>query len=61
MIIGGFHLDPVESISAIKRIKMMAREYDAEIFPSHDMDALADLEARTRFLRLTSRTTRRRP
>ncbi len=38
MIIGGFHLDPVESISAIKRIKMMAREYDAEIFPSHDMD-----------------------
>ena len=38
MIIGGFHLDPVDSISAIKRIKQMAKEYDAEIFPSHDME-----------------------
>ena len=37
MIVGGFHLDPVESISALKRIKQMAREYDAEIFPSHDV------------------------
>ena len=38
MIIGGFHLDPVESISAIKRIKVMAKDLDAEIFPSHDME-----------------------
>ena len=38
MIVGGFHLDPVESISALKRIKQMAKEYDAEIFPSHDME-----------------------
>jgi len=38
MIIGGFHLDPVDSISAIKRIKQFAKEFDAEIFPSHDME-----------------------
>ena len=37
MIVGGFHLDPVESISALKRIKTMAKDYDAEIFPSHEM------------------------
>jgi 4-pyridoxolactonase len=37
MIVGGFHLDPVDSISALKRIKAMAKEYDAEIFPSHEM------------------------
>ncbi len=37
MIIGGFHLDPVRSISALKRIKAMAKQHDAEIFPSHDM------------------------
>ena len=37
MIVGGFHLDPIESISALKRIKQMAKEYDAEIFPSHEM------------------------
>jgi 4-pyridoxolactonase len=38
MIIGGFHLDPVDSIAALKRIKAMAKQHDAEIFPSHDMD-----------------------
>jgi 4-pyridoxolactonase len=38
MIVGGFHLDPIESISALKRIKQMAKEYDAEIFPSHEME-----------------------
>jgi 4-pyridoxolactonase len=37
MIVGGFHLDPVDSISALKRIKTMAKDYDAEIFPSHEM------------------------
>lgn len=38
MIIGGFHLDPVGCVSALKRIKAMARKHDAEIFVSHDMD-----------------------
>lgn len=38
MIIGGFHLDPVDSITALKRIKAMAKQHDAEIFPSHDME-----------------------
>lgn len=38
MIVGGFHLDPVASISALKRIKSMAKQHDAEIFPSHEMD-----------------------
>ncbi len=37
LIIGGFHLDPVKSISALKRIKAMAKQHDAEIFPSHEM------------------------
>jgi 4-pyridoxolactonase len=39
MIIGGFHLDPTESISALKRIKAVAKEHDAEIFVSHEMEA----------------------
>jgi 4-pyridoxolactonase len=38
MIIGGFHLDPTDSISALKRIKAEARKHDAEIFVSHDME-----------------------
>jgi 4-pyridoxolactonase len=38
-IIGGFHLDPVGSIEAIRRIKEMARQHDAEIFMSHEMAA----------------------
>ena len=38
MIIGGFHLDPVDCISALKRIKSMARQHDAEIFVSHEME-----------------------
>ena len=38
MIVGGFHLDPVDSVSALKRIKQFAKEFDAEIFPSHDME-----------------------
>jgi 4-pyridoxolactonase len=37
MIVGGFHLDPVDSISSLKRIKSMAKDYDAEIFPSHEL------------------------
>ena len=51
MIIGGFHLDPVKSISALKRIKPMAKEHDAEIFPSHDMEPWHRLEARPGVLR----------
>ncbi len=38
MIIGGFHFDPVDSISALKRIKAMAKKHDAEIFVSHEME-----------------------
>ena len=38
MIIGGFHLDPIDSISALKRIKAVAKQHDAEIFPSHEME-----------------------
>jgi 4-pyridoxolactonase len=38
-IIGGFHLDPVQSIEAIRRIKEMARQHGAEIFPSHEMES----------------------
>ena len=38
MIIGGFHLDPVDSISALRRIKAMAKRHDAEIFVSHEME-----------------------
>lgn len=37
MIIGGFHFDAVDSISALKRIKAVARKHDAEIFVSHEM------------------------
>lgn len=36
-IIGGFHLDPVKSVEAVRRIKEMARQHDAEIFVSHEM------------------------
>lgn len=39
MIIGGFHLDPVDSISALRRIKATARKHGAEIFVSHEMEA----------------------
>ena len=38
MIIGGFHLDPVASVSALRRIKATARRHDAEIFVSHEME-----------------------
>ena len=38
-IIGGFHLDPVDSVAAIKRIKEMARQHDADIFVSHEMES----------------------
>ncbi len=38
MIIGGFHLDPIDSISALKRIKQVAKDHDAEIFVSHEME-----------------------
>ncbi len=51
MIIGGFHLDPVESISALKRIKMMAKAARRGDLPVARDGALAELEARTRLLR----------
>jgi hypothetical protein len=35
-IISSFHLDPVESYKSMQRLKDLAKQYDAEIFCSHD-------------------------
>lgn len=37
-IIAGFHLDPTASIQSIKRLKHLAKERDAQIYPSHEME-----------------------
>ncbi len=34
----GFHWDPVAGVRSIRRIKQLAKEWDAEIFFTHDMD-----------------------
>jgi 4-pyridoxolactonase len=34
----GFHWDPVAGVRSIRRIKQIAKEWDAEIFFTHDMD-----------------------
>lgn len=34
----GFHWNPVDGVRSIRRIKQIAREWDAEIFFTHDMD-----------------------
>jgi 4-pyridoxolactonase len=34
----GFHWNPVAGVRSIRRIKQLAREWDAEIFFTHDMD-----------------------
>jgi 4-pyridoxolactonase len=34
----GFHWNPVDGVRSIRRIKRIAREWDAEIFFTHDMD-----------------------
>lgn len=36
MVIASFHLDPVASLLAMKRLKELAAKFDAEIFYSHD-------------------------
>ena len=41
MIISSFHLDPVESYKSMQRLKDLAKQYDAEIFCSHDPQAFA--------------------
>jgi 4-pyridoxolactonase len=38
-IVGGFHLDPTESILSIRRLKDLARTKKAQIFPSHEMES----------------------
>jgi 4-pyridoxolactonase len=35
----GFHIDPVAGVRSIRRVKDLARQHDAEIFVSHDMEA----------------------
>jgi len=37
MVIGGFHLDPVNATASQQKIKDLAAKYDAEIFCSHSM------------------------
>jgi 4-pyridoxolactonase len=39
MIIPSFHLDPTESYKSMQRLKDLAKQYDAEIFCSHDPTA----------------------
>jgi 4-pyridoxolactonase len=34
----GFHWNPVDGVRSIRRIKQIAKEWDAEIFFTHDMD-----------------------
>jgi len=35
----GFHYDPVAGVRSIRRIKRLAKEWDAEVIFTHDMDA----------------------
>ena len=42
MIISSFHLDPVESYKSMQRLKDLAKQYDAEIFCSHDPQAFGN-------------------
>ena len=34
-----FHIDPVAGVRSIRRVKQLAKEHDAEIFVSHEMEA----------------------
>lgn len=38
-IIGGFHLDPTDSLHSIRRINYLSRTQDATVYPGHDMEA----------------------
>jgi len=37
-IIAGFHLDPMASVQSIKRLKRLAKQRGAQIYPSHEME-----------------------
>jgi len=39
MCISSFHLDPVASLSSMKRLKQLAEKHDAELFYSHDLES----------------------
>jgi 4-pyridoxolactonase len=38
-IISGFHNDPTAGVRSIKRLRQLARKYEAEFFVPHDMEA----------------------
>jgi 4-pyridoxolactonase len=35
----GFHVDPVAGVRSIRRVKRLVRQYDAELFFTHDMES----------------------
>jgi len=37
-IVGGFHLDPTASVDSIRRLKRLAKQHGAEVYPSHEME-----------------------
>ncbi|TPW77418.1 4-pyridoxolactonase [Schumannella soli] len=37
-IIGGFHLDPTDSVASIRRLNYLARTRGADIYPSHELE-----------------------
>jgi 4-pyridoxolactonase len=41
-IIGGFHLNPVDAVRSIKRLKQLSKELDAEVMVSHDPEAFSN-------------------
>ena len=38
----GFHIDPVAGVRSIRRVKRLVRQYDAELFFTHDMESYAN-------------------
>ena len=39
MCIASFHLDPTAGVESLKKLKVLAEKYDAELFYSHDPDS----------------------
>jgi 4-pyridoxolactonase len=39
LIIGGFHLDPTAAVESLRRLKRLARQNNAQIYPSHEMES----------------------
>jgi 4-pyridoxolactonase len=39
MCISSFHLDPTASLNSMKRLKVLAEKFDAELFFSHDLES----------------------